>query len=284
MTNKGQKHIILTLKNHLKSLRFYVSVLIFSIFLILKTKEERTLNLSVGINYFFDTIYRLTDTDLILVLLSSFPVITIFVDDWKSGRILQILTRCSKRDYITEIITVSAAVSFFVTFVSNIIFMVYLSFSFRLFNEHNTINVTEVQPLGQSLLKAGNPLYYLLVFFMISALYCTFTVISVVISIALTDNYISFILPAISYIFNYRFLNNYPPLFFVQPDRIFTLNRVFTGGVKHYLKIELPQTMDLIYAIIFLLVYVKICSNIGYYLLDKKIKKETSFGGGLSSE
>jgi len=143
-----------------------------------------------------DILFGLSMFKKILIILASFPVVTIFCQDWNSQYIRPVLIRCDSRKYTWSKIFVSQLSSLFVVFVGMLLFSLILLIFSPIAS--NNIETYKGLPFENLLIGGLYSLYIFIIIFLFSLGTSLWVIIGLTVSSFIPNRFVAIISPFIA--------------------------------------------------------------------------------------
>ncbi len=213
-------------------------------------------------------------TVYLCVTICSMPNAAIFADDWCSGKFLFSYIRSGKKQYSVSLIIAAFLTAFLVAFLGCILFIVILSFKHPLMGDLNDISFIQLMEvcLNGGLLHNGHVLlYYIAAAGTQGCLAGLFSALSVMISIIITNSYITLVMPLLLF----EVITNI--LSFLKAPLILNPYYIYVHGSQwsQYFNNDIDvlnnfSVMDLMYPFIYAAFFTVLITIVSHFLIKRK--------------
>lgn len=155
----------------------------------------------------FDTEFYFTMIPKIVVLISSFPVITSFCADWNTQYIRSVVGRTGIKRYLRHKVLFCIFGTFISAFISLWLFTFYLQTKMPMITPSGAENLSRVHPFGE--LAAASPYIFQFLKITCFSIYCSFwSVVGLAVSAYIPNRFVVFVMPFVIYYISENIFNN----------------------------------------------------------------------------
>lgn len=218
-------------------------------------------------------------TSYFLLVICALPSAAFFADEWKEKRFVSVYTRAKKLPFSASVIVSSFLSAMLVSVIGSVIFMALISFKYPLVPDPDPTFMSQFESYANGgLIVSGNYFwYYFFDLLLQGSLMGTFSAMSAMISVKLTDQYICVVLPMVLYIVITNAVRSLGVPYFLNPYNVyshlgFIFNAFFPDSDRNFSVISMLYPH--IYTIFFLVIFIVI-TNFG---IKKKYENYNDIG------
>lgn len=265
-----------TLYHYFISPIFFLTIIIYAVFLYLRTWSELQFSPNNGLFYFLNFMPKLEGINGVLLLILCLPMGLYYNTVWNSGVALLQVIRLGKKKFILSTLVTIVTGSFITTLIAQLLYALLLNQPLIGQSEHTLLN--HVASGGFRQLLLGNYLdlflYYVIIFVQRAFEVIFYVTLTLIISIKVRDNYIISILPIVLYnlinLFNFKYEHLPLTLLLLLPQFVIHSDFIFERLILELF----PQFHFNAIAFLYPFIYLCIFLILAYIILIQLLKGE----------
>ncbi|MFK8242419.1 MULTISPECIES: hypothetical protein [unclassified Facklamia] len=269
-----------SLLHFIKSHLFIGTIMVYAIFLYLRSIQELSVATEHGLFYFLNFMMKLDGVRVVLILILCFPMGRLYNSCWNSGAALFQLYRLGKNKFIIAMIFTVIIGTSLVTLLSQCVYSGLVLLTHTPLGTNTSALNNEVLNGGFRTLLTGNHLdvlmYYLIIFSQKIFEAVFYSLLTLIISIKVRDNYIICVAPMVLHnlinLMEIPYERMHPLVIMLLPQSVFDPNFTFERIVLEVYSQWYFNAVVIIIPIIYLLIF----SIITFFIIKWLLQSEMS--------